>query len=232
VSEPAIAGVGVAKRFGRAVALRGVDFQAPAAHCLAVLGPNGAGKSTLLRLVAGLARPSAGSITILGRTPDQSVTRAQIGYIGHATLVYPTLTARENLLFAGRMYAVEDVAGRADRLLEEEGLSGVAHRPAGDFSRGMAQRLSIARSLMHDPRVVLLDEPFTGLDRRSAERLQARIASLRDEGRTLLLVSHDVEQAAAVADSSIVLVRGRVALATTGAPDALEVERITAEDAA
>jgi heme exporter protein A len=160
------------------------------------------------------------------------VTRAQIGYIGHATLVYPTLTARENLLFAGRMYAVEDVAGRADRLLEEEGLSGVAHRPAGDFSRGMAQRLSIARSLMHDPRVVLLDEPFTGLDRRSAERLQARIASLRDEGRTLLLVSHDVEQAAAVADSSIVLVRGRVALATTGAPDVLEVERITAEDAA
>ncbi len=230
--EPVIAGAGVAKRFGRAVALRGVDFEAPAGHCLAVLGPNGAGKSTLLRLVAGLARPSAGSITILGEKPDKASTRAQIGYIGHATLLYPTLTARENLLFAGRVYDVEDTPGRADQLLAEEGLETVAHRPAGDFSRGMAQRLSIARSLMHDPRVVLLDEPFTGLDRRSAERLQARMTQLRDEGRTLLLVSHDVEQAAAVANSAIVLVRGRVALATTGAPDPIEVERITAEDAA
>jgi heme exporter protein A len=232
VSEPAIAGVGVTKRFGRAVALRGIDFEAPAAHCLAVLGPNGAGKSTLLRLVAGLARPSDGSIIVMGRPPDHATTRGHIGYIGHATLIYPSLTARENLLFAGRMYDVSDAPERADRLLEEEGLAGVAHRPAGDFSRGMAQRLSIARSLMHDPRVVLLDEPFTGLDRRSAERLQARIAALRDEGRTLLMVSHDVEQAAAVADSAIVLVRGRIALATTSAPDPIEVERVTAEDAA
>jgi len=232
VSEPAIAGVGVVKRFGRAIALRGVDFEAPGSHCLAVLGPNGAGKSTLLRLVAGLARPTSGSVRIDGKAPDEAGTRARIGYIGHATLIYPTLTARENLLFAGRVYGVEDTPGRADRLLEEEGLASVAHRPAGDFSRGMAQRLSIARSLMHDPSVVLLDEPFTGLDRRSAERLQQRIAALRDDGRTLLLVSHDVEQASAVADSAIVLVRGRVALASIGAPDPLEVERITAEDAA
>ena len=127
---------------------------------------------------------------------------------------------------------MNDPGARADALLEEEGLAGVASRPAGDFSRGMAQRLSIARALMHDPDVVLLDEPFTGLDRRSADRLGRRIAALRDAGRTLLLVSHDVEQASSLADAALVLVNGRVTLATEGAPDPALVERAASEDAA
>ena len=229
---PAVLGTGASKRFGRAVALRGVDFEVKPGECLALLGPNGAGKSTLLRLVAGLARPSAGRVEVMGHTAGSAAARAQIGYIGHATLVYPMLTARENLIFAARMQGVRDAATRADALLDEEGLSTVAHRPAGDFSRGMAQRLSIARSLVHDPAVLLLDEPFTGLDRRSAERLQARVVRLRNEGRALLLVNHDVEQAASVATRALVLMRGRVALATAGAPDAVEVERVPSEDAA
>ena len=232
MSEPAVAGEGVGKRFGRAIALREVDFEVHAGDCLALLGPNGAGKSTLLRLVAGLARPSSGKLQVLGAAPGTSTARAKIGYIGHATLLYPTLTARENLVFAARMYGTEDPVGRADRLLDEEGLNPVAHRKAGDFSRGMSQRLSIARSLVHDPKVLLLDEPFTGLDRGSAERLQTRIAALRDQGRALLLVSHEVEQAARVASRALLLIQGRVALATPAAPDPLEVERITAEYAA
>jgi heme exporter protein A len=216
------------KRFGAVAALRGVDLELPEGGCLAVLGPNGAGKSTLLRIVAGLARPTAGEISIAGRPATDPVTRGRIGYVGHATLLYPTLTARENLIFAGRLQGLDDPDVRADALLAEEGLDGVATRAAGDFSRGMAQRLSIARARVHDPPVLLLDEPFTGLDRRAADRLAARIASLHADGRTLLLVTHDVARAAELADRAIVLARGAVSDRCVGALDRVALERAVA----
>lgn len=225
MSTPAIAASQLEKRFGRAVALRGIDFSVPDGTSLAVVGPNGAGKSTLLRLIAGLARPTAGTLRIAGDDSHRRTTRGRIGYIGHATLLYPALTARENLIFAARCYGLADPAGRADTLLSDEGLAPVADRAAGGFSRGMAQRLAIARGLVHDPKVVLLDEPFTGLDRKAAERFAARIEGMRRDGRTLVLVSHDVRFAAQVADAAIVLSAGRIAHAVFEPPDATELER-------
>jgi heme exporter protein A len=233
MTAAAIAAKGLEKRFGRAVALRGVDFEVPVGATLAVLGPNGAGKSTLLRLTAGLSRPTAGSLTIGGGDAHQRSTRARVGYIGHATLLYPALTARENLIFAARCHGLPGPGDRADALLAEEGLLPVAHRAAGAFSRGMAQRLSIARGLVHDPEVVLLDEPFTGLDRRAAERFADRIETMRRDGRTLVLVTHDVHFAARVGDAAIVLAGGRIAHARLDGPpdpDALEQAYLAAGD--
>lgn len=211
MSGAAVAADGLEKRFGASVALAGIDLDVAAGGSLAVLGPNGAGKSTLLRLMAGLARPTAGSLTIGGAPADRREARARVGYIGHATLLYPALTARENLIFAGRLHGVADAGARADALLAELELADVSDRTAGAFSRGMAQRLSIARALVHDPPVLLLDEPFTGLDRPAADRLLHRLERLHRQGRTLVLVTHDVAHAARLADAAIVLSRGRVA---------------------
>jgi heme exporter protein A len=206
----AIEARGVEKRFGRTVALAALDLELAAGASLAVLGANGAGKSTLLRLVAGLARPSAGALFVAGRSAHDPRARGRVGLIGHSSFLYPLLSARENLVFAARLHRVPDPAARADRLLADEGLSEVAGRPAGTFSRGMAQRLAIARGLVHDPPIVLLDEPFTGLDDPAAERLATRLAALRREGRTLVLVTHDVRRAAELADEAAVLARGRL----------------------
>jgi heme exporter protein A len=207
------------------VALDGLDLDLGAGLSLAVLGPNGAGKSTLLRLVAGLARPSAGKLRIDGEDAQRRQARARVGYIGHATLLYPALTARENLIFAARLHGVADPAGRAQALLEDEGLGSAADRLVGQFSRGMAQRVAIARGLVNDPAIVLLDEPFTGLDRRAAERLTERLQSLRQGGHTSILVTHDVARAARLADAALVLDRGRVAHRSEGAADPQELER-------
>ncbi len=217
MSEAAIAARELAKRYGGVTALRGIDLEVPRGATLAVLGPNGAGKSTLLRLMAGLARPSSGRLRVAGQRADSRSARARIGFVGHTTFLYPALTARENLIFAARLYGVPEPAERADRLLEDEGLARVAERRVGGFSRGMAQRLAIARALVHEPEVVLLDEPFTGLDRAAARRLATRLQGLRGGGRTTVLVTHEVEQAAALADRVIVLARGRIAHAACGA---------------
>lgn len=226
MSVPALAARGLEKRFGWAVAVAGVDLVVPSGAALAVLGPNGAGKSTLLRLLAGLARPSAGSVEIAGLRAQGREARAKVGLIGHETFLYPALTARENLIFAARLYDVPDPGPRADRLLAEAGLSDVADRPVGGFSRGMAQRVAIARALVHDPPVVLLDEPFTGLDRRAAARLAGRLAELRSERRTFLLATHDVASASRLADSAIVLSRGRISHRSD--PGALDLESLDA----
>jgi ABC-type multidrug transport system ATPase subunit len=206
----AIEARGLGKRFGPAVALAGLDLDVTPGRTVAVLGPNGAGKTTLLRLLAGLARPTSGSLKIGGLDAHRREARATVGYVGHATLLYPALSARENLTFAARLYGLGDPLARADRLLAEEDLGAVASRPVAGFSRGMAQRVAIARGLVHDPGLVLLDEPFTGLDRRAGQRLLERLAALREAGRTLVLVTHDLPAAARLADCALVLTRGRV----------------------
>ena len=232
MTAPAIAAEGLTKRFGRAAALQGVDLQVAPGASLAVLGPNGAGKSTLLRLVAGLVRPSAGSVTVAGAAAGSRAARARIGFIAHAIYLYPALTARENLVFAARLHAVPNPGARADALLEDEGLAAVANRPAGGFSRGVAQRLAIARGLVHAPEVVLLDEPFTGLDHAAAERLTDRLGRLHGDGRTLILVTHDVARAAALAQRAIVLAGGRIVHeADAGDAGALERAYAGAEEA-
>jgi heme ABC exporter ATP-binding subunit CcmA len=214
----AVAVEALEKRFGPVVALAGVDFAVPAGRVLAVLGPNGAGKSTLLRILAGLARPSAGAVRIGAGAGDRRRVRGRVGYVGHATFLYPHLSARENLVFAARLYGVADPAARAAALLAEQGLEPLADRAAGSFSRGQAQRLAIARGLVHDPPVVLLDEPFTGLDPTSADRLAARVRALAAAGRAVVFVTHDLAQAAALGHRALLLVRGRIAFDSGGAP--------------
>ena len=233
MTPAAIEARGVEKRFGRAVALRGIDLRVEQGSSLAILGPNGAGKSTLLGIMAGLARPTSGSLEVCGERANRPSARARVGYIGHATFLYPELTARENLLFAARLHGVRDPRARVEALLEEEGLLAIAQRPTGGFSRGMAQRVAIARGLVHDPSVLLLDEPFTGLDRPAAERLAKQLGRLRGDGRTLVLVTHDVELAPTLADAAIVLSNGRVVHRAGGGPldvDGLERAYLAATD--
>lgn len=227
MSGLAIEARGVGKRFGRAVALRDVDLDLPAGTSLALLGANGAGKSTLLRLMAGLARPSRGELRVAGLEAGQREARARVGLIADSTFLYPQLSARENLLFAARLYGVADPSQRARLLLEREGLAAVAERRAGAFSRGMAQRLSIARGLVHDPEILLLDEPFNGLDRSAADRLGARLQDLRRGGRSLVLVTHDFGRAAELADRVVILAEGRIVHAG-GRSDAADLERACA----
>jgi heme exporter protein A len=210
---PALRAHGLEKRFGAVAALRGVDLEIARGDCLAVLGPNGAGKSTLLRLLAGLMRPSRGELEVAGRDQralDRGAARALVGYVGHATLLYSELTARENLVFVGRLQGVRDPEQRARQLLEAQDLAHVADRRAGTFSRGMSQRLSIARALVHEPELLLFDEPFTGLDRAAADTLAARLAALRSTERTCVLVTHELHQASRLASEAIVLARGRI----------------------
>jgi len=211
MSAPAILAEGLDKRFGPITALRDLDLAVPEGSLLAVLGPNGAGKSTLLRLLAGLARPSRGHLRVGPGGPggDRRSARRHVGYLGHASLLYPELTARENLLFAARLYGVSDRGRVATDLLDQHDLADLAERRASSLSQGQARRLAIARCLVHDPPVVLLDEPFAGLDRAAAGRLAERLGRLKADGRTAVLVTHDLARAAELADVGLVLVDGR-----------------------
>jgi len=217
-AEPRLAGAagaavsarGVVKRFGRAAALRDLDLDIAAGAGLAVLGDNGAGKSTLLRLLAGLARPSKGRIEVDGRPASHRDSRARLGFVGHATALAPSLSVRENLLFAARLHGLPDARRRADQRVESEGLAELAERPARALSRGQAQRAAIARALIHDPALVLLDEPYTGLDAASAERLATRLAEIRAAGRTLVVVTHDPSALAGLVDGAVRLAAGRL----------------------
>jgi ABC-type multidrug transport system ATPase subunit len=213
------------KRFGPLVALHPLDLELASGSALAVLGPNGAGKSTLLRLLAGLARPSAGSIELHPEGRSRIERRRSVGLVGHATFLTPTLTTRENLVLAARLYGVEAPREHAARALAAEELLPVAERRAGALSRGLAQRAAIARALLHDPKLVLLDEPWTGLDARAAARLSARLAEEKSAGRTLVIVTHDLGRVVGLTERALLLVRGRSAWLEAAAlrdPAALE----------
>ena len=231
MSPVRLRGQGVEKRYGRVAALRGVDFDLAPGEAVALLGANGAGKSSLLKILAGLSRPSAGALEARADghpdTPlDRAGLRGAVGYVGHATLLYAELTARENLAFAARLHGQRPTRARLDAVLADFALDDVADRRAGTFSRGMAQRLAIARAVIHGPSVLLLDEPFTGLDELSAERLTGRLARLREarDGETaaptLVLVTHDPRRAVALTDRALVLHRGELCATPSRARDA------------
>ena len=214
MSPVLLQGAGVEKRFGRVSALRGIDFDIEGGESVSILGANGAGKSTLLRILAGLSRPSAGRFEAHSEGGFAPLTReglrGAVGYVGHATLVYGELSARENLAFAARLHGVAPGRDQIDATLADVELQDVADRRAGTFSRGMAQRLSIARAVVHDPKILLLDEPFTGLDESSAERLSSQLSSLREGGRTLILVTHDPRRAVELSERALILHRGEI----------------------
>ena len=206
----AIAARGVERRFGPVRALRGVDLDVACGETLAIFGSNGAGKTTLLRILAGLLRTSAGTIRVLGQSvPGDAPLRRRLGVVAHEPFVYPDLSAAENLSYYARLYRVSQA--RVEALLAEVGLSDAAARPARTYSRGMLQRLSLARAVLHDPELLLLDEPFSGLDATGAEVLAAVLARLRAAGATVVLTTHDFERGLAAASAAAVLHRGRVA---------------------
>jgi ABC-type multidrug transport system ATPase subunit len=208
VTECVASARGVSKRFGPLVALHPLDLELHAGETVGVLGPNGAGKSTLLRILAGLTRPSRGEIELAGAR-SRVARRGLVGLVAHATFLYPSLTARENLELAGRLYAVPKPRDRAVELVHQHELAPVADRLAGALSRGWAQRVAIARALVHDPPILLLDEPFTGLDSHASTVLAERLGAQRSAARSGLLVTHDLDRAAALCDRALVLVRGR-----------------------
>lgn len=186
---------GVVKKFGRLKAVNGVSLTVCPGEFLTIFGPNGAGKTTLLRMMAGLTRLSSGQISISGLdiNDHHDELRRLIGFISHHTFTYGHLTAMENLLFFGELYGVENPRERAATLLEEVGLKARANDPARTFSRGMLQRLSIARALVHDPGILFLDEPFTGLDQHAAEKLKQSLSRIHDERRTIVMITHNLK---------------------------------------
>jgi heme exporter protein A len=224
---------GLSKRFGPWTALHPLDLEVTPGQALALLGPNGAGKTTLLRLLAGLARPSGGRVRVGAAEDDRRERRRRVGMIGHETFLYPALTAAENLAFAGRLFGLPDPEARAAELLGQLELRRAAHRPVGTFSRGMAQRAAIGRALVHDPEVLLLDEPFTGLDVRAGTIVEELLGELRDGGRTLVLSGHDLRRVARLATSGLLLDQGHartVEPATLADPERLEAHYRSATD--
>ncbi len=209
---PAVEITGLAKSFGSFIALEGIDLVLPSGGTLAVLGPNGAGKTTLIKLLAGVMRPTSGRILIDGMEMKDRAeeVRGRIGLLSHQSYLYASLSAQENLEFYASMYNVSDSSGRIQGLLETMGLKSRRHDRVSTFSRGMLQRLSLARSLLHRPSLLLLDEPETGLDRQGLDEMWDVIDSDLP-GRTVIFTSHNFERALAACDELLIIARGRVA---------------------
>lgn len=204
---------GLVKAFGDHVVLRGLDLEVAEGEFVALVGPNGAGKTTLMRILATLSRPTRGRCRVAGvdlRTHPLAARR-RIGLVSHQTLLYGDLSAEENLRFYARVYGLADADRRIEELLEQVGLSARRGSLVRTFSRGMQQRLAIARAILHDPPVLLLDEPDTGLDPHAAERLQAILDDLATRGRTVLMTTHQLERGLRMASRVAVLAGGRIA---------------------
>lgn len=199
------------KVFGDRKALDGVSFSLPQGAFLSIFGPNGAGKTTMLRMLSTLARPTSGTVRVMGidAKEDSDKVRDHIGLISHNSMLYPDLTAMENLMFVARLYGVVDPEARVRELLRAVELDHRRFDLVRTFSRGMTQRLSIARALINDPDVVFLDEPYAGLDPHAVEIFDELIGSLR-EGRTFVMVSHDLQKGFAACTHAMMLARGRV----------------------
>ncbi|MBN1659241.1 MAG: heme ABC exporter ATP-binding protein CcmA [Anaerolineae bacterium] len=216
-APPAVEAKKLTKAFGHHAALRGVDLALAEGEFLALFGPNGAGKTTLMRIVATLTRPTGGSVRLWGKEIGKGATslRRDIGLISHDPLLYGDLTAEENLRFFARMYDVPENRrideARVAAVLDQVGLTARRRDPVRTFSRGMVQRLSIARAILHDPRLLLLDEPYTGLDLQAADMLRGFLQDLATTNRTVILTTHSLEQGLEVCDRAAILARGRIA---------------------
>lgn len=213
--SPIIEVENLSKTFALLPVLRSVSFGLARGETIMLLGQNGGGKSTLLRLLAGLSKPTAGLIRIGGwQMPQEAMeVRRQIGLVSHQPLLYGNLSARENLDFFGKLYGMtnDERVERISAVLDQVGLAKRADSLARDFSRGMQQRLSIARALLHQPEILLLDEPFTGLDQAAAEKLEDLVMSAQREERTLIMTTHQLGRAPALARRALILSRGQIA---------------------
>jgi len=201
------------KRFGLKPVLRGMDFSVEAGEFVALLGPNGAGKTTFLRILASLSRPTLGIVNIDGYSlPGQAAAvRRRLGVVSHLPLLYGDLTAEENLRFYARMYNVALAEKRISEVLEMVGLASRRRDLVRTFSRGMQQRLAIGRAVLHDPEVMLFDEPHTGLDQDACQMLDTVLREVATRGRTVVMTSHDLARVADLASRFDVLSRGVIA---------------------
>jgi ABC-type multidrug transport system ATPase subunit len=207
VSTPAITVTNVIKQFGRFAALRGVTADFYSGKFYAILGDNGAGKTTLLRALAGLAHPTQGTISLLGMNPQDACR--EIGYMAHPSLLYDEMSGMENLRYFARLYGI---AGdeRCAQVVRSVGLDPELTRPVGQYSQGMRQRLSLARAILHDPKILLLDEPFSNVDVHSAGEMVRLLRGMRDSGKTLFVVTHQAALLQGVADEFVWMQAGQI----------------------
>jgi heme exporter protein A len=217
-----IEAAGVWKYYGDFPALRDISFGVEPGACMALLGRNGAGKTTLLRIVAGLSHATRGEVKIAGAGARDTAARLSIGILGHGISLYDELTAYENLTLFARIYGLDNPTRRAMEWLERTALDRVKDGRVREFSRGMRQRLAVARAFLHDPSVLLLDEPFTALDDRAIALLQSLLRDAIAEGRTILISTHQLREALELATHVALLVRGRLAYTGERTPQMLE----------
>jgi heme exporter protein A len=200
----------LARVFGPRRAVAGVSFSLAAGECLAVFGPNGAGKTTLLRVLAGLLKPTTGSARVSGISlPGGALARSRIGLISHHTMLYDALSARENVSFAARLYGMRDANARVDDALQRMAMLERANTPVRSLSRGMQQRVSIARAMVHSPQLVLADEPYSGLDDSGARALTALLQELRAAGAAVIIVTHNLVEGLSLATRAVVMQAGK-----------------------
>ena len=212
----------VCKYYGDFAALRNCTLSISKGSCCALLGRNGAGKTTLLRILAGLSPFQSGTMTIFGHSPRTEAARRQAGFLGHGIGVYEDLSAHENLMFFARLTRVKDHTGVVDSWLERVGLSRVSAVPVRQFSRGMRQRLALARTFLHSPEVLFLDEPFTSLDDRAISLLSDLLTEARKRGTTIILSTHQLREAFAIASHVALLENGVLRFSGERTPEMLE----------
>ena len=208
VSPPIVAVRNLVKQFGRFAALRDVTAEFAASRLYAILGDNGAGKTTLLRTLAGLSRPTRGSVALLGTTDIKTVC-AQIGYMAHPSLLYDEMSGMENLRYFARLYGIED-GERCAQVIKAVKLDPALARPVGQYSQGMRQRMSLARALLNDPKILLLDEPFSNVDAGSAREMVSLLVEMRNAGRTLFVVTHQAALLDGAADELVWMEAGKI----------------------
>ncbi|MDA8235248.1 MAG: heme ABC exporter ATP-binding protein CcmA [Clostridia bacterium] len=203
----------ITKTIGTKTILHNIDLHIKEGEFITVFGPNGAGKSTLLKILSLLMKPSTGTLTINGSSANQesSKTRSQIGVISHQSFLYDNLTAYENLEFYGRMYQVDNLRDRIYDVLKEVGLEYSLNDPVRNFSRGMLQRLAIARATLHQPAILFLDEPYTGLDQQAIDILNSVLRNLNIKDRTVFMITHNFEQGLDLSDRVLIIKKGRLA---------------------
>ncbi|MGA8273465.1 MAG: ABC transporter ATP-binding protein [Candidatus Sulfotelmatobacter sp.] len=206
-SSPIITVNNLVKQFGRFAALRGVDAEFDAGKLHVILGENGAGKTTLLRTLAGLAHPTRGTISILGKSPHEACR--EVGYMAHPSLLYDEMSGIENLRYFARLY---DIVGdsRCEQVIRSVRLDPELMRPVGQYSQGMRQRMSLARAILHDPKILLLDEPFSNVDVNSAREMVGLVKAMRDAGKTIFVVTHQAPLLAGVADEFVWMRAGQI----------------------
>lgn len=212
----------LSKTFAWTPVLSGVSCRIGRGEVVGIFGQNGAGKTTLLRLFATLLKPSAGTLKLFHHDPQDAQVRRRVGFLGHESFLYPDLTPIENLTFYGRAYGLPQLPTRIDAALERVGLREWGHTPVRTFSRGMEQRLGLARALFHDPDLLLLDEPDTGLDRQGTVLLRAVLSQTHAQGKTVVLTTHDFAFGLAVCTRALILHGGVIAWQSTGSPPPLQ----------